>query len=77
MGGRLCARPRAGGRDFDEGAVERPGRPLAGPDRCAVPTLADPIKHVGVRLAGQPGCEGGGPGAKSGRGARPGRMELA
>ncbi len=66
MGGRLFSRPRAGGRDLDEGAVERPGRPLAAHDLFAVQTLEDPIKYAGFRLAGQPGGEGV-PGATSGR----------
>ncbi len=66
MEDRLCARPRAGGRDLDEGAVERPGRPREAPALFAVQMRADPVEPPGLRPAGQPGGEGG-PGATSGR----------
>ncbi len=59
MEDRLCARPRAGGRDLDEGAGEQPGLPLEAHDRGAVQTLEDPIKDPGLRPAVQPGVEGG------------------
>ncbi len=52
MEDRLCARPRAGGRDLDEGAGERPGRPREAPDRCAVQMRADPGEPPGLRPAG-------------------------
>ncbi len=62
---RLCARPRAGGRDFDEGAGERPGRPREAPALFPVQMREDPGEPPGLRPAGQPGGEG--PGATSGR----------
>ncbi len=70
----MCARPppRAGGRDLDEGAVERPGRPREAPALFPVQMREDPGEHAGLRPAGQPGGEGGGPGAKAGRHPAPG-----
>ncbi len=59
MEDRLCARPRAGGRDLDEGAGERPGRPREAPALFPVQMRADPGEPPGLRPAGQPGGEGG------------------
>ncbi len=67
MEDRLCARPRAGGRDLDEGAGERPGRPREAPALLPVQMRADPGEPPGLRPAGQPGGVGGGPSAKVGR----------
>ena len=64
--GRLFSRPRASGRDFDEGAVERPGRPREAPDLFPVQMREDPGEPPGLRPAVQPGGEGV-PGAKAGR----------
>ncbi len=60
MEARLCARPRAGGRDLDEGAGERPGRPREAPALFPVQMREDPGEPPGLRPAGQPGGEGGG-----------------
>ncbi len=66
MEDRLCARPRAGGRDLDEGAGERPGRPREAPALFPVQMRADPGAPPGLRPAGQPGGEGGGARGQSG-----------
>ncbi len=66
MEARLFSRPRAGGRDLDEGAVERPGLQREAPALFAVQMLEDPIEHPVFRPAGQPG-EDGVPSAKAGR----------
>ncbi len=70
MGGRLFSRPGSGGRDLDEGAVWRPGRPLEAHDLFAVQRLEYPGEHVGVRPAVQPGVDGV-PGVQSGRSPAP------
>ncbi len=70
MEDRLCARPRAGGRDLDEGAGERPGRPREAPALLPVQMRADPGAPPGLRPAGQPGGEGGGPRCQSGPATR-------
>ncbi len=66
MEDRLCARPRAGGRDLGEGAVERPGRPREAHALFSLQMRKDPVEHAGLRPA-VAGCRGGGPGAKAGR----------
>ncbi len=58
-GGPVVCAPPAVGRDLDEGAVERPGRPLAAHDRFSLPRLEDPVKDAGLRPAVHPGVEGG------------------
>ncbi len=59
MEDRLCARPRAGGRDLDEGAGERPGRPREAHALFPLQMRADPGEPPRFATRGAAGGRGG------------------
>ncbi len=72
----MFSRSRAGGRDLDDGAVERPGLPLDTHELFALQMREDPGEHPRFATSGAAGGRGGarcqsGPVTRALRGDRP------